>query len=241
MKRSILAALLCGLCFALPSQALEPVKPYRVSVGVDPAAVQLGSRVKIDGHVTGSDLSQPGVGVRVVLYVQRFPYRHSFRPVAARRTTGSGGFIFKRAFDRNTRVRVQISGSTTRSRVAEADVVPRTQLSDHVSRSGRQVRAVVTARSAPDVRLGGRVDIYVGPYKARHLRKASRPVLHPVSRGFARASALITIPASYHGGYNIVSCYVAPASAGMRERGFRCPRVATFSAASRASASAYKP
>ncbi|MGI8578929.1 MAG: hypothetical protein ACR2K9_00005 [Solirubrobacteraceae bacterium] len=238
MKRSILAALLCGLCFALPSQALEPV-PYRVSVGVDPTSVELGSRVKVDGHVTSAGVAQPDV--QVVLFVQRFPYGHSFRPVAARRTTSSGGFIFKRSFDRNTRVRVQISGSATRSRVAEADVVPRTHLSDHVSRDLRKVRAVVTARSAPDVRLGGRVDIYVGRYKAQHLRKVSRPVIRPVSRGFARASALITIPASYNGGYNIVSCYVAPASAGMRERGFRCPKVATFSSASSATAASYKP
>lgn len=239
MKRSILAALLCGLYFALPSQALEPV-PTRVSVGVHPVTVQLGSRVKVDGHVTSGGSAQKGV--RVVLYVQRFPYRHSFRPVAARHTTASGGFIFLRTFDRNTRVQIRISGGPS-SKTGQAYVVPRTQLIDHVSRSGRRLRATLSARSALDVRLGGRVDIYVGRYGAKRLRKVSRPVMRPVSRGFARATVLLGLPASYNGGYNIVSCYAAPVSTGMREGGFRCPAVADSDAASasRVSVASYKP
>jgi len=241
MKRSILAALLCGLCFAVPSLALEPVPSYSVAVGVEPSTVQLGAHVKISGHVRATGPGQRVSNVRVILYAQRFPYRHSFRAVASRRTSASGGYAFRPTFDRNTLVRVRISGSTTRSRTLGVDVVPRTHLSNRISRSGRRVRATVTARSPRDVRLFGAVDIYVGPFGATHLRKVSRPRLQAVRRGLTRASALITLPARYRGGYRIVSCYAAPVRTGMRERGFRCPRVADYGTASSASAGSYKP
>jgi hypothetical protein len=244
MKRSILAALLCGLICATASPALEPVPTYRVSAQVSPATVDLGTHVKISGHVT---VSPAGVGdpsgVRVVLYVQRFPYRHSFRAVAARRTNATGAYAFRRTFDRNTRVRVRISGTSTLSQPAQAQVLPRTQLSNRLSKDGRKLRSTVTARSPRDVRLSGRVDIYLGRYGAKRLRKVSRPVLRRVGRGLARASVLLNLPASYNGGYNVVSCYAAPASTGMRERGYNCPRVANSddARASLAATASYRP
>lgn len=238
MKRSILAALFCGLVFAMPGHALGSPQ---VSARVAPATVDLGIHQKISGRVALSGVGQPGV--RVVLYVQRFPYRHSFRAVAARHTNASGAYAFRRTFDRNTRVRVRISGATTLSKVAQAQVLPRTQLSNRLSKDGRKLRSTVTARSPRDVRLGGRVDIYLGRYGAKRLRKVSRPVLRPVARGLARASVLLNLPASYNGGYDVVSCYAAPTSTGMRERGFDCPGVANAddARASRATSASYRP
>jgi hypothetical protein len=243
MKRSILAALLCGLIFAAASFALEPVLGYRVSARVAPLTVDLGNHEKISGHVTLSSTGAGAPDVRVVLYVQRFPYRHSFRAVAARHTNSEGAYAFRRTFDRNTRVRVQISGTTTRSNVAQAQVLPRTQLTNRLSKSGRRLRSTVTARSPRDVRLGGRVDIYLGRYGAKRLRKVSRPVLRTVARGLARASVVLNLPASFNGGYDVVSCYAAPASTGMRERGYNCPRVANSddARASRVATASYKP
>jgi len=239
MKRLVLAALPAALVLVSPSHAAAPPGSH-LDATVTPGNIAYGEHVRVGGRLTISGAGQPGVRIRLV--AQRFPYRRASRTVATARTSLTGRFSFRVAFDRNTRMRV-VSDSGVHTNVRELPVVPRQRLSDRLAHSSRAVRVTLYARSPRDVRLGGRAIFYLGSFHARQLRRVGRPLMHRLRAGLWRATARFGIPARWRGGYHVGTCYIAPKRSGMYEHGVGCPHRFTSASASgaRAGASAYSP
>jgi hypothetical protein len=238
MKRLLLpAGVIAASLMTVPAQSAGP-PGSKLTIAVRPSVVTLGSRVKIDGHLTLSNIAQPGHVVR--LFAQRFPYRHSYRAIASTTTSGTGGYVFRTGFPRNTHVKT-LADNGTKSATKLAVTLPRLHLSSKESKNGRRLRVTLSARSPGYVRLGGRVVVYLGDSKATSLRAVGHPRMRVLRPGLSRMSALFGLPRSWRGGFRVGTCYSAPRSTGMYQPGFRCPHRFQFVATGAAVTRAYSP
>jgi hypothetical protein len=238
MKRLLLpAGVIAASLMTVPAQSAGP-PGSKLTIAVKPSVVTLGSRVKIDGHLTLSNLAQPGHVVR--LFAQRFPYRHSYRAIASTTTSGNGGYVFRIGFPRNTHVKT-LADNGTESAAKLAVTLPRLHLSSSESKNARRLRVTLSGRSPGYVSLGGRVVVYLGNASAHSLGVVGHPRMRHVHAGLSRMSAVFTLPKSWKGGYRLGTCYSAPRSTGMYQPGFRCPHRFQYIATGAAVATAYRP
>ncbi|HET8759250.1 MAG TPA: carboxypeptidase-like regulatory domain-containing protein [Solirubrobacteraceae bacterium] len=209
----LLATLL--LLFAAPAAHAA----LTVSIKVAPAESRFGDTTRITGTVF--DDGAPMAGALVRLDGKRYPFEDPLAPVATATTGADGSYRFERELARNWQFRV-VAGTETSDRV-RAYVFPATKLR-YRARSSRKIKLIQRYRVPRHVRLKQRTIFYVGRRGRRSAPRAASGKLKRVRPGRYRSTAIVRLPAAWHGRFRYASCFRYTGGSGMGNPRASCPR-----------------
>jgi hypothetical protein len=169
-----------------------------------------GDATKLRGVVATDGV--PAAGVPVQLEGRRYPYEGEFEPVTTTTTDADGAFAFTRKLGRNWQFRAVANGVTS-SRV-RVYVAPWSKLTFR-ARSSRVIRLTQRYRVPRDVKLEQRTIFYVGRRGAKRIPRVASDKPKRVRKGRYKSSAVVRLPAKWHGAFRYASCFRYTGGSGM--------------------------
>jgi hypothetical protein len=191
-----------------------------VSIELTPAAeIQFGQTTTIRGTVL--DNGVPFANQPVELDVRRYPFETPFEPLATTTTAADGTYTFEQVPKRNAQYRV-IAGGVPSHRV-HAYVFPATTLS-FTARSARVIRLTQRYRVPKNVKLEKPTIFYVGRRGRATAPRAATAKLQRIRAGRYRSTAIVRLPAAWHGRFRYASCFRYTGGSGMGNPRATCPK-----------------
>jgi hypothetical protein len=213
--------LLATLMLLLAAPAADAA--VTVSMAVKPEETTYGDPTQIRG--TALQDGTPFAGQPVVLEGRRYPFEDEFQALETGTTGADGAYAFERALDRNWDLRVRAGdGLSPRQR---AYVFPASELTFR-ARNSRVIRVTQRYRVPRGVKLEKPTIFYVGRRGAKRIPRAAVGELERVRAGRYRSTALVRLPAKWHGRFRYASCFRHTAGSGMGNPRAGCPRRFTF-------------
>jgi hypothetical protein len=213
--RSVLLATLMLLA-AAPAAAHAAVT---VSIELNPGATEFGRSTTISGTVLSD--GAPLASAPVELDVRRYPFEIPFAPLATTTTAADGTYSFEQAPNRNAQFRV-IAGGVKSHRV-HAYVFPATTLTFR-ARSSRVIRLTQRYRVPKNVKLEQPTIFYVGKRGRPTAPRVATAKLTRIRPGRYRSSAIVRLPAKWHGKFRYASCFRYTGGSGMGNPRASCPK-----------------
>jgi hypothetical protein len=212
--RSVLLATLTLLVAAPAAQAA-----VTVSIKLTPAEAQFGKSTEISGTVLSD--GAPLANQPVELDVRRYPFEVPFAPLATTTTAADGTYSFTQALSRNAQFRV--IAAATKSHRVHAYVFPATTLT-FVARSSRMIRLTQRYKVPKGVRLTQPTIFYVGKRGRATAPRVATGKLKKIRAGRYRSSAIVRLPAEWHGRFRYASCFRYTGGSGMGNPRATCPK-----------------
>jgi hypothetical protein len=212
--RSVLLATLTLLVAAPAASA-----GVTVDLKVSPLEAQFGKPTKVTGTVAFDGV--PAAGQAVQLEGKRYPYKGDAQPLATATTAADGTFAFSQKLTRNTVLQVTTAGGA--SERTRAYVFPATTLSFR-ARSSRVIKLTQRYVVPRAVKLAQPTLFYVGPRGKRRAPRAATAELTRIRRGRYRSTAIVHIPAAWHGRFRYASCFRYTVGSGMGNPRASCPK-----------------
>lgn len=212
--RSVLVATLTLLLAAPAAHAA-----VTVTIKTVPAESQFGGTTQIRGTVLND--GAPLAGQTVQLDGKKYPFEHLLAPLATTTTATDGTYSFERKLDRNWQFRVIVAG--VKSKRVRAYVYPATTLT-YRARSSRVIKLTQRYRVPRDVRLEEPTIFYVGRRGRATAPRVATGKLKRIRAGRYRSSAVVRLPASWHGRFRYASCFRYTGGSGMGNPRAGCPK-----------------
>jgi hypothetical protein len=162
----------------------------------------------------------PAAGVVVALEGRRYPFESPFAPLAQTTTAADGSFTFERTLDRNWQFRATVPG--VQSHRVHTYLFPFTTLSFR-ARSSRVIKLTQRYRVPKGVRLKQPTLFYVGKRGRKTAPRVASGKLVRVRAGRYTSSAVVHLPASWHGRFRYASCFRYTGGSGMGNPRAGCP------------------
>ena len=179
-----------------------------VSMAVKPEETTYGDPTQITG--TALQDGTPFAGQPVVLEGRRYPFEDEFQALETGTTAADGAYAFAPS-----------STATGTCACARATVCRR-------ARNSRVIRVTQRYRVPRDVKLEKPTIFYVGRRGAKRIPRAAVGEVERVRAGRYRSTALVRLPAKWHGRFRYASCFRHTAGSGMGNPRAGCPRRFTF-------------
>ena len=212
--RSVLLATLTLLVGAPAAHAA-----VTVSIELAPEPARFGQTTTISGTVLSD--GAPFAGQPVELDVRRYPFETPFEPLATTTTAADGTYAFEQSPKRNAQYRVVAGG--VKSQRAHAYVFPATKLS-FSPRSARVIRLTQRYKVPKGVRLTKPTIFYVGKRGRATAPRVATGKLKKIRAGRYRSTAIVRLPASWHGRFRYASCFRYTGGSGMGNPRASCPK-----------------
>jgi hypothetical protein len=190
-----------------------------VSIKLTPVEAQFGQKTKISGTVLSD--GAPFAAQTVELDGRRYPFESPFAPLEQTTTAADGTYAFERPLDRNWQFRVIAAG--TKSHRVHAYVFPFTTLTFR-ARSSRAIKLTQRYRVPKGVRLKQPTLFYVGKRGRKTAPRVASAKLERIRAGRYTSSAVVRLPASWHGRFRYASCFRYTGGSGMGNPRAGCPR-----------------
>jgi len=159
-------------------------------------------------------------GVPVALEGRGYPFDSPFVALAQTTTAADGSFSFERRLDRNWQFRATVAG--LKSHRVHTYLFPFTTLSFR-ARSSRVIRLTQRYRVPKSVRLKQPTLFYVGKRGRKSAPRVASAKLVRVRAGRYTSSAVVRLPASWHGRFRYASCFRYTGGSGMGNPRAGCP------------------
>jgi hypothetical protein len=216
--RTVLLATLALLVAAPAASAATTV-----SIKLSPAETQFGSTTRITGTVAIDGVAASGQAV--TLEGRPYPYVAEFAPVVTGATGPAGTYTFEQDLDRNWQFRVV--APSARSKRVRAYVFPDTTLF-FKARSARVIKLTQRYRVPKGVRLRAPTIFYVGRRGRSTAPRVATGELERIRAGRYRSTAVVHLPAAWHGRFRYASCFRYTGGSGMGNPRASCPRKFRF-------------
>jgi hypothetical protein len=190
-----------------------------VSIKLSPEETQFGQSTEISGTVLSN--GAPLANQPVELDVRRYPFEHPFAPLATTTTAADGTYRFTQSISRNAQFRV--IAAATKSHRVHAYVFPATKLT-FAARSSRVIRLTQRYKVPKGVRLTKPTIFYVGKRGRATAPRVATGKLKKIRAGRYRSTAIVRLPASWHGRFRYASCFRYSGGSGMGNPRASCPK-----------------
>jgi hypothetical protein len=211
------SVLLATLLLLLAAPAAEAV--VTVSIKVAPSGTVWGGKTRITGTVLSD--GAPVAGQPVQLDGKRYPFEDPLAMVDTTTTAADGTYSFERELDRNWQFRVIAVG--VKSERVRAYVYPATTLTFR-ARSSRVIKLTQRYRVPRGVRLEQPTIFYVGRRGRATAPRVATSKLKRIRAGRYRSTAVVRLPAAWHGRFRYASCFRYTGGSGMGDPRAGCPR-----------------
>ena len=209
--------LLATLTLLLAAPAADAA--VTVTIETTPAESQFGGTTQISGTVLNN--GAPFAGQTVQLDGKKYPFEATLAPLATTTTAADGTYRFDRKLDRNWQFRVVVAG--VKSERVRAYVYPATTLT-YRARSSRVIKLTQRYRVPRGVRLTQPTIFYVGRRGRATAPRVATGKLKRVRPGRYSSSAVVRLPAAWHGRFRYASCFRYTPGSGMGNPRAGCPR-----------------
>jgi hypothetical protein len=212
--RTVLLATL-ALLIAAPAASAATT----VSIKLAPVEAQFGRATKISGTVLSDGAALANTPVE--LDIRRYPFEEPFAPLTTTTTAADGTYAFEQAISRNAQFRV--IAAETKSHRVHAYVFPATTLTFR-ARSSRVIKLTQRYRVPKGVRLEQPTIFYVGKRGRATAPRAATGELKRIRTGRYRSTAIVRLPAKWHGRFRYASCFRYTGGSGMGNPRASCPK-----------------